>query len=195
MEPTAEKAMNGLTENAFYFLRGAFQQLENDPKRSVIDFYAAVELFLKARLLGEHWSLIVASKPDFQQFKSGNFQSVTFNEAIERFQRVLDQPIPVDAIKAFDRVRKHRNRMVHFYHPEENPSAPSVIAIEQLKAWHHLNRLITGEWASKLPQVGADEKDLLEGSSFDRPGQSRLSCQIRVNNTLEGLEVTVAPPD
>jgi hypothetical protein len=143
--------MNGLTQNAFFFLRGAFQQLENDPKRSVIDFYAAVELFLKARLLAEHWSLIVASKPDLQQFKSGDFQSVTFNEAIERFQRVLDQPIPVDAVKAFDRVRKHRNRMVHFYHPEENPSAPSVIAIEQLKAWHHLNRLITGDWAPKLP--------------------------------------------
>lgn len=143
--------MKGLIDNAFFFLSGALQQLESDTKRSVIDFYTAVELFLKARLLGEHWTLIVASKPELQEFASGDFQSVTFKDAIERFHKVLGQPIPQDAVKAFDRVRKHRNRLVHFYQPDESPTDLSVIAIEQLKAWHHLNRLITGEWASSLP--------------------------------------------
>ncbi|TAL03749.1 MAG: 2Fe-2S iron-sulfur cluster binding domain-containing protein [Rhodospirillaceae bacterium] len=54
---------------------------------------------------------------------------------------------------------------------------------------------IAPTWAAKLPPCTADEKDLLEGSSFNRPGESRLSCQIRMSDALDGLEVTVAPPD
>ena len=34
-------------------------QLDTAPKYAVINFCSAVELFLKARLLAEHWSLII----------------------------------------------------------------------------------------------------------------------------------------
>jgi len=140
-----------LIDNAFYFLSGALQQLKDDPQRSVIDFYTALELFLKARLLREHWTLIVTKDPDIAQFEKGDFVSVTFDEACIRIKRVLGQQIPQEARVAFDAVRKHRNRMVHFFHGDDLKSTTSGIALEQLRAWQHLNRLITGEWSSALP--------------------------------------------
>ena len=47
-------------------------------------------------------------------------------------------------------------------------------------------------FASRLSAMNADEDSLLDGSSY-REGSSRLSCQIRLTDELEGLRVTVAP--
>lgn len=49
-------------------------------------------------------------------------------------------------------------------------------------------------WLDKLPPMSADEDDLLD-SSDARQDNSRLSCQIPVTDTLDGLAVTVAPED
>lgn len=43
-----------------------------------------------------------------------------------------------------------------------------------------------------LPPVGEDEDEILKASAFRRP-ESRLSCQIRMSDALEGLRVTIAP--
>jgi 2Fe-2S ferredoxin len=45
-----------------------------------------------------------------------------------------------------------------------------------------------------LPPISADENDLLDSSNH-RTDTSRLSCQIPVNDSIEGLRVTVAPED
>uniref|UniRef100_E6QVY9 HEPN domain-containing protein n=1 Tax=mine drainage metagenome TaxID=410659 RepID=E6QVY9_9ZZZZ len=42
-----------LVDNAFDFLDKAGREFKSEPKYSVIHFYAALELFLKARLLHE----------------------------------------------------------------------------------------------------------------------------------------------
>jgi 2Fe-2S ferredoxin len=39
------------------------------------------------------------------------------------------------------------------------------------------------------------EIELLEEGSFFRPGSSRLSCQIKVGEAIEGLAVAIAPED
>ena len=49
--------MARLTENSIDFLTEAIDGFQVQPKYSIIHFYTAVELFLKARLLHEHWSL------------------------------------------------------------------------------------------------------------------------------------------
>ncbi|WP_066555795.1 2Fe-2S iron-sulfur cluster-binding protein [Croceicoccus bisphenolivorans] len=46
----------------------------------------------------------------------------------------------------------------------------------------------------KLPEVSEDEDDLLD-SSDHRNENSRLSCQLMLNDDLEGLKVTIAPED
>lgn len=45
-----------------------------------------------------------------------------------------------------------------------------------------------------LPPMSEDENDLLDSSAHRRPN-SRLSCQIPVNEALDGLRVTIAPAD
>ena len=50
------------------------------------------------------------------------------------------------------------------------------------------------EWVGKLPPMSRDEDDLLD-SSDHRAAASRLSCQIRFADELDGLRVTIAPED
>jgi ferredoxin, 2Fe-2S len=49
-------------------------------------------------------------------------------------------------------------------------------------------------FADKLPKMSLDESDLLEGSRY-RTEMSRLSCQIPMSGSLDGMRVTVAPED
>ncbi len=49
-------------------------------------------------------------------------------------------------------------------------------------------------FADKLPDMSDDENDLLD-SSDERNEQSRLSCQIKFSDELDGLRVTIAPED
>ena len=45
-----------------------------------------------------------------------------------------------------------------------------------------------------LPAMGEDEDDLLD-SSDHRTSESRLSCQLRFSEAMDGLHVTIAPED
>jgi 2Fe-2S ferredoxin len=49
-------------------------------------------------------------------------------------------------------------------------------------------------WLDRLPPIDADEETILAFSDWRR-ANSRLSCQIRVTEELDGLGVTVAPED
>ncbi|WP_221791887.1 2Fe-2S iron-sulfur cluster-binding protein [Aquisediminimonas sediminicola] len=49
-------------------------------------------------------------------------------------------------------------------------------------------------FADAIPAMTEDENDLLD-SSDHRNELSRLSCQLKVTDALEGLRVTIAPED
>lgn len=53
---------------------------------------------------------------------------------------------------------------------------------------------INPEDFSRLPEMSADEDELLDSSDHRRP-TSRLACQIQFSNELHGLRVEVAPED
>ncbi len=53
---------------------------------------------------------------------------------------------------------------------------------------------VDAEHADRLLPPSADEEDLLDSSAF-RTDRSRLSCQIRFGEELDGLRVTIAPED
>lgn len=50
-------------------------------------------------------------------------------------------------------------------------------------------------FAQEMPEISDDENLLLDGSIHRDPETSRLSCQIRLNEQMEGLRATVAPAD
>jgi 2Fe-2S ferredoxin len=48
---------------------------------------------------------------------------------------------------------------------------------------------ISAEWTDRLPPVEAMEEDMLDFAYETRPGQSRLTCQIKVTADMDGLVV------
>jgi hypothetical protein len=148
---------DSLVRNALDFLRKSVAALPKQPKYSLIHFVSALELFLKARLLLEHWTLVVA-RPDRANrtaFEAGDFQSVTMEEALQRLQHVAGERISPEEEQCFTVIRQHRNRLVHFFHKPYNTSPPDHRAIEtvvteQCKAWFYLHRLLTGRWAKQF---------------------------------------------
>jgi 2Fe-2S ferredoxin len=53
---------------------------------------------------------------------------------------------------------------------------------------------VDSAWMVKVGKPNADEADLLDSSDHLQPN-SRLSCQIRFDPSLDGLKVTIAPED
>ena len=175
-DTTMTEEFERLVDNAIDFLQHSVEEIETDPKYSIIHFYSAVELFLKARLQSEHWTLIISKNqdPDRKKFKEGDFKSVTLEEAKDRLNKVLGSDLESHVYKAFDDVRKHRNKLVHFYHRDQDREAHNRVQTDiirqQLKAWYHLNQLLSCKWKDlfetwhdKLVNIGAK---LRKHSSF-----------------------------
>jgi ferredoxin, 2Fe-2S len=53
---------------------------------------------------------------------------------------------------------------------------------------------VDAEWVGRLPAPMSDEGDML-GDLTSRRANSRLSCQIVLNETLSGLKVQIAPEE
>ena len=165
-----------LVTNAIDFLYVSIESLAERPKHSVIAFYTAVELFLKARLLDEHWSLVVSRKqePDWDQFVSGDFQSVTLDEACRALHKVAGTGLTNKEVRAFREVRNDRNKMVHFFHEadsdEDGRKLREEIARKQLIAWYLLHRIIQVRWSAEFSawsnEIEAIDRQLREHHQF-----------------------------
>lgn len=46
---------------------------------------------------------------------------------------------------------------------------------------------VTDAWTGKLPGIEAMEEDMLDFAFEPKPGVSRLSCQLKVTEALDGL--------
>jgi hypothetical protein len=143
---------NRLVENAMDFLAHSIAAFKDQPKYSIIHFSTAVELFLKARLMAEHWSLVVSKPqvPDWTKLVAGDFHSVSLDEAAARLEKTVRSGLSEQELQAFRRVQTHRNKAVHFFHEahsiEEAEAQRVTIATEQLTAWYFLHRLLNGRW-------------------------------------------------
>jgi 2Fe-2S ferredoxin len=54
---------------------------------------------------------------------------------------------------------------------------------------------IDDAWVAKVPPRSIDENELVEQTSAYKPNNSRLSCQIKFTEALDGITVTVAPAE
>lgn len=142
-------SMDQIVQNGLDFFRKSLLEIDAEPKFSVIHFFGAVELFLKARLLSEHWSLIVAKDANWDSFQRGDFKSVTLDECIDRLAKVARSPVPEDDIRRFKQLAKHRNKIVHFHHELDGPKAEQAkqaVAAELCGAWRSLFVLLSNSW-------------------------------------------------
>lgn len=148
-----EQIFNRLVENALDFLAKAISELNDAPKYSMINFHASVELFVKARLMAEHWTLVIGKRqdPDWDKFLAGDFQSVSLDESANRLTKIVRSGLSKKELEVFRDVAKHRNKMVHFFHEahsgEDNKKLRQNVVKQQLNAWYFLHRLITEQWS------------------------------------------------
>ena len=140
-----DKVFERLCVSAIDFLNKSIEEIETQPKYALINFCTSLELFLKARLLSEHWTLIVTKSPNLQSFAQGNFHSVSPMEAIKRLESMVGIKVPDAAVKAFNTTVNHRNRMMHFYNDAEHEDLSKfreLVAGEVCSSVFHLERLL-----------------------------------------------------
>lgn len=148
---TANEMFDSLVLNAFDFFNKSIAEFKEYPKYSIINFYSAIELFLKAGLMQEHWTLLL-TKPEnaiAQDFLNGNFQSVGLDDAIKRLSNITGQKLTRAETDCFEKLKNHRNRLVHFFHEAyEKPGARTLekVVSEQCTGWFYMHKILEVKW-------------------------------------------------
>jgi len=74
-----DELFDALVRNALEFVSTSIGHLQHKPKNAIVDLYTAVELFLKARLMKEHWTLVLSS-PESGDLQKGIFSPSTWTQ-------------------------------------------------------------------------------------------------------------------
>lgn len=200
-EANLSKEVQALINNGLDFLDQAREELKKSkPKFSVVNFWTAVEILLKVPLAHEHWSLICSKKspPKKQAYQDGDFQSISYDETRNLLRDVLNKPLSDEDHKAFDKVRKHRNRLVHFYHPHFTETEVQQILDEQAEAWFRLYQLIRKDWQSftggaLLHKLLIDESRLLRTSLYYSKAKYKSLTETLAQRKKEGKTIVQCP--
>jgi len=200
------KHFDEVASNAIEFLgRSVDELLDGRLKFSAVFFFQAVELFVKARLLYEHWSLVVSdpAKANIDAFEKGDFRSVSIDQAAERLRSIAKDDITA-ANKAFVPIRKRRNRVVHFHAAEipdettaqsqarrkkgdelfdQSPDEVVEVVMEQCVAWFELHLLLTRQWEryfqSYRPKIEWLDRRMRELRPYLQTRFDRLKPEIK----------------
>lgn len=146
-----EKYNKDIFENGIDFLEKSLEEFKESPKFSVLHFAVAVEILLKARLVQEHWSLVVQQNANKTKYIKGDFQSVSLDEAVKRLKEIVGEHISDIELKSFKKMASHRNRVVHFCHGDftEDSDGKELKKIikEQCECWFYLKNIFTKRWS------------------------------------------------
>ncbi|MBP2842166.1 MULTISPECIES: hypothetical protein [unclassified Pseudomonas] len=145
-----DELFDALVRNALEFVSTSIGHLQHKPKNAIVDLYTAVELFLKARLMKEHWTLVLSSPEsgDLQRLAEGDFLSVNLDAALKRIKSIIGEKIGDNASDNFRALGEHRNQIVHFSHSGmDNPGKTQArVIVEAWASWHYLHALLTETW-------------------------------------------------
>lgn len=152
-----------ITQNAIDFLERSVNEFDNDPKFSVIHFATSIELFLKARLALEDWTLVAEKNNDpnfdYQTLIAGDAKTVSAGNARKRTEKLFhtktasDNTLKAKALGSFEEVAKYRNKIIHFAMP---PNAQTEIAKLQCKSWYCLSTILKDQWLSVFEAIFPD---------------------------------------
>lgn len=158
-----EKYYNNLVNNMFENLKKSIDCIETDPKTSIISYFSALELLFKARLFKEHWSFILQNiddkKANTNNFKNGDFLTVSFDVAALRIQNLL-QDLDSGYEKHFEDLRKFRNQLVHFDCVE--PKNPNLSISNISKTWYYVYNLLNKTWKDIFANHKKEIKEINE---------------------------------
>jgi len=182
---TEKEMFDSLVTNAIEFLDTSLDNLNKKPKNSLVDFYTSIELFLKARLMNEHWTLII-SKPEnanLNNFQNGDFHSIFLEDSIKRLKNILNEPLSDKIIENFRSLAEHRNQIVHFSHTDYSNATKISIVAEQWSSWHYLHQLLINKWKNifknHLQEISRINKRMLAEIEFIKAKYEELKPEIQ----------------
>jgi len=123
-----------LIENARDFVLEAVKYTKagtpRDWKYALLNLAAGLEIMMKALLDREHWTLVFQDVDDAsrERLESGEFKSVDFPTAVKRLATLTETPISENDRAYMDKIRRLRNRMLHFDVKLTEAQAKAVLA-------------------------------------------------------------------
>lgn len=182
-----------ILQNALMFLAEGIEQIDKNPRQSIVSFWTGVELFIKAILVEEHWSLIVkdTKKVNHTSFKNGNFVSIDFQHSINLLENIFNITLEHKTKIAFEILRKHRNKIVHFTNQEiEDKHGFELcgIFVELSNVWNELKGLYLptidfGE--NKILRLYDNISDALDKHNVILEGKYRHVYETKLKNVKE----------
>lgn len=151
--PENEEIGRLITQNAIDFLKKSVNEFDNDPMFSIIHFASSIELFLKARLALEHWTLVAEKIDDgsfeYKKLLAGEAKTVSAENVRKRIKIIFhkhtegEAEIKAKAFSHFEKLARYRNKIIHFAMPE---NAHTEIAELQCKSWYYLYSILKTQW-------------------------------------------------
>lgn len=166
MNYSNDEIFKSLVASAFEFLNKAIDEFGTSSKFSSIHFATSIELFLKARLMKEHWSLLIerVDKADQKAFFRGELKTISPDQTIQRLKKIANVHIPETTQEIFLKIAKHRNKMVHFIHDsdyemDDKHKLTTEIANEQCAGWFAIRQLLKS-WKEHFSDWEKDIRDI-----------------------------------
>lgn len=155
METEFETKHTLLVMNAVDFIMNSINNFkENNYKYAIINFYNGLELFFKARLFVEHWTLILHKTDDANKIKflNGDIKTVSLSDALKRLKNVSSENFGKLEELITD-LNIIRNNLVHFTNPEIfNSNAQKEYSSIVCKAWYYFFQKLKSDWIDYFPK-------------------------------------------
>jgi hypothetical protein len=99
-------------------------------KYALLHLCSSIELIFKERLRQEHWSLVFKdiAKANRNAYDSGDFQSVTFQEAQDRLVSICEIEFTQKQLTDLRNLRDRRNKIEHFSAVDSLPAVQSGVS-------------------------------------------------------------------
>jgi hypothetical protein len=145
MTPSEKKQiLNGLITNGLRHLARGLRGFESgDYDFAVIDAFFGIEIVLKAVVFDGQWDLIFAEPrhASLQKLKDGTCKTIGYYQAVARLTNLLHRTLP-PSIVHLEKLQKHRNKLVHFFHPSlATAGQKAQVATDLATAWAALRDL------------------------------------------------------
>lgn len=165
---TADKQeiLDGLMANGLRHLERGLRGFEADALDfAVTDAFFGIEIILKALVFDGQWELIFTEPGDaeLQALKSGSGRTIGCDQAIKRLTTLLNRSLPPSTAH-FKKLQRHRNKLVHFYHPGLfTEREKTQVATDLANAWAALREVQQHQSFGLVFNKHADKFRDLEG--------------------------------
>ncbi|MGM9348182.1 hypothetical protein [Streptomyces salinarius] len=169
---------------------------DSDLKYAVLHLQAATEVLLKARLVGEHWSLVFKNPggATLEDFKKGKFESCTIEATLDRLHNIAQVEIFPSDRAAIKVLSDDRNALTHYGHTanafQVEARSARVLSFLLQFITEHLRPMLMAEFAKLVAYDPTDSPLVAVEKGLQRPGAVKARRELeQVDQTMDELRI------